>query len=272
MAENKEDVQDVTHTGSEIPTNIPTQNIHDLNESDVFSISKIPTLDEISKQIDKCLYKVDRYKFLADLFECGAIAISNQCDFRKSKKREERYKQIMDTYDLEGRKAFADVFGKIFALLSSMSLRHGKLDDYLGELYMMSNTSSSKHGQFFTPYNVSNSCAELCISGDIVEGKKRTGEILTLCESSCGSGGMLLAVLNILWNRYDFNYAMQCFIGASDIDKRCVHMCYLQLSLAGVPAIIKHQDALTLECWDVWKTPAYLMQYSKFRRFDAATF
>ena len=51
----------------------------------------------------------------------------------------------------------------------------------------------------------------------------------------------------------------------TDIDTRCVHMSYLQLGLAGIPAVIFHRDALSLETWDRWETPAYIMQYTRFK-------
>jgi len=74
-----------------------------------------------------------------------------------------------------------------------------------------------------------------------------------------------------LKNNYDFNYARNCFIVAEDIDLRCVHMCYLQLALAGVPAIIKHQNTLTREKWSVWKTPAFILQYLRFRKYERSS-
>ena len=43
---------------------------------------------------------------------------------------------------------------------------------------------------------------------------------------------------------------------------------YLQLSLAGVPAIIKHQNALSRELWSVWKTPAFVFQYHRFHQYE----
>ena len=36
----------------------------------------------------------------------------------------------------------------------------------------------------------------------------------------------------------------------------------------GVPAIVRHQNTLTRECWSVWYTPAYLFQFLRFRKFD----
>ena len=55
---------------------------------------------------------------------------------------------------------------------------------------------------------------------------------------------------------------------AGDLDIRCVHMTYLQLALAGVPAIVCHQNTLTNELWSVWKTPAFIFQYHRFCKYD----
>ena len=78
---------------------------------------------------------------------------------------------------------------------------------------------------------------------------------------------MLIAALEVL-KSLGVNYARNCFMEANDVDIRCVHMTYLQLALAGVPAIVRHQNTLTRECWSVWYTPAYLFQYLRFRKFD----
>ena len=58
----------------------------------------IPKLDDIVKDIERSAYQVDKRKFVSDLFECGAIAISNQVDLAQKEKREERYLQIINGY------------------------------------------------------------------------------------------------------------------------------------------------------------------------------
>ena len=58
----------------------------------------IPKLDNIVKDIEHSAYQVDKHKFVSDLFECGAIAISNQVDLAQKEKREERYLQIINGY------------------------------------------------------------------------------------------------------------------------------------------------------------------------------
>lgn len=226
----------------------------------------IPTVDEIIKDIDKLGYCFDTHTFMSDMFECGALAISNTVDFTKYDRREERYKQIIKKYKPQEQQAMSKIFAKIFALLSSVVYDNGAFNDYLGEIFMRTKQGNSKCGQFFTPYHVSKLCAKMVITNPTENQTK--DEIITINDPCCGSGGMLIAGLDVLQNDYHVSYAHDCFIEAGDIDARCVHMAYLQLSLAGVPAIIKHQDALTRQLWDVWKTPAFIFQYHRFYKHE----
>ncbi|MCM1532369.1 MAG: N-6 DNA methylase [Ruminococcus flavefaciens] len=226
----------------------------------------IPTVSEIIKDIDKLCYRVDLHTFMSNMFECGAAAISNKFDLTKYDKREERYKEIMKSYQPPEQQAMREIFGKIYALLSSVVYENGKFADYLGEIFMRTKQGNSKNGQFFTPYCVSKLCAKMIITDEILN--KAKNEIITIGDPCCGSGGMLIAGLDVLYNDYNVNYTRNCFIECGDIDSRCVHMAYLQLSLAGVPAIIKHQDALSRKLWDVWKTPAYILQYYRFYKYE----
>lgn len=225
---------------------------------------KKPTVDEIMKVIDKAAYRVDKHKLISDTLECGAIAISNNIGLYKDNNREERYKQIMNSYKSQERELITEIFGMIFVLLTSVVYDDGVFDDYLGELFMRCNQGNNKTGQFFTPYHVSKMMAKMTITKKDIE----HGKILTISDCCCGGGGLLIAALDVLKNDYNINYARDCFIEAGDIDARCIHMTYLQLSLAGVPAIIKHQDALSRTLWNVWKTPAYIFQYSRFCKFE----
>lgn len=228
---------------------------------------KIPTIEEIMKRIKSAVYRVDTHQLISDVFECGAIAISNQVDLLQQEEREERYKKIMEKYQPKERELIAEIFGMIFALLSSVVYDNGRFYDYLGELFMRCNQGNSKAGQYFTPYDVSKCMAKMTIGDEVME-KVKLDEVLTINDPCCGGGGLLIAALDVLYNNYNINYARNCFMEAGDIDIRCVHMTYLQLSLAGVPAIIKHQNAFSRELWSVWRTPAYLFQYLRFQKYE----
>jgi hypothetical protein len=36
-------------------------------------------------------------------------------------------------------------------------------------------------------------------------------------------------------------------------------MTYIQLSLYGIPAIVRHGNSLTMQSWSQWLTPVYIM-------------
>lgn len=223
-------------------------------------------ITKILKLLEKNLYKVDAHTFLSDVFECGAISISNRFDFRNYDKREKRYLEIINKYDKQMQKLIVEVFTEIYQLLINQNENH-VFNDYLGEIYMNSNTQNKKTGQFFTPYHLSKVTASLSINENIIKDIITQNEVLTLLEPACGSGGMIVAAIELLSNKYDFNYASNLFVDATDIDKRCVHMTYLQLAMLGVPAVIRHGDTLSLDIWDTWLTPSYLMQYHKFIKY-----
>ena len=243
----------------------PIQTAKIPNEGKNLCPYQIPTVKEIKKQVENAAYSVNTSKLISDIFECGALAIVNKVDFTKYDEREERYKQIINTYKPKERELIAEIFGKIFALLSSVVYDDGTFNDYLGELFMRCNQGEKRAGQFFTPYHVSRFMAEIAITDTEI----KNGEIYTINDCCCGGGGMLVAALDVLKNRYGVNYTRDCFIDAGDIDARCVHMTYLQLSLAGVPAIVKHQDVFSRKLWGVWRTPAYMFQYLRFRKYES---
>lgn len=238
----------------------------EFNQDTVFM--NIPSVDEIIKELDKGTYRVGRQEFLTDAFKCSAIAISNKFDFANAEKREQEYLQIINKYDKDMQDLIAQIFAKIYMLLTNQINEHIGFNDYLGEIYMKSDTSNRKAGQFFTPYNVSKLCAEMTIDKNMINEYIEKDKIITLNEPACGAGGMILATADILYNQYHFNIARNLFVLCSDIDERCVVMTYLQLSLAGIPAIVLHQDILSTETWDCWKTPAYIMQYSRFKDYQ----
>ncbi len=225
---------------------------------------KIPTLDEIIKLIDRSSYRANKSSLISDVFECGAIAISNRVDFTQYDEREQRYLEVIKRYEPTEQQLIVEIFAKIFALCSSVVYDNGKFNDYLGELFMRCNQGNKNVGQFFTPYHISQFMAKCTITDSDIQ----KNEIMSICDPCCGGGGLAIAALDVLKNDYKVNYAMNCFIECADIDIRCVHMTYLQLALAGVPAIVKHQNTLTNEVWSVWKTPAYIFQYLRFRKYE----
>ena len=161
----------------------------------------VPKIEEIVKDIERAARRTDKHKFVSDLMECGAIAVSNLVDLPQREKREERYLQIMKGYPKEDQNALADIFAKIFALLSSVVYDDGRFDDYLGKLFMNSDLGNEHTGQFFTPYHISRFMAEVTLTEELVREKADRDEIITISDPCCGGGGMLVAVLDVLKSR-----------------------------------------------------------------------
>ena len=219
-------------------------------------------LKSLIKLTDSLEYHHSKYQALADFFEIGAIVISQQADLTNYPPREKRYLEIIKQYNKQEVDILLKLFAETWSILTSMT--EDGFGDYLGELYMQSGTKSELAGQFFTPYHIAQFMAEIAFSGD----DPKLKDIVTLNEPACGSGVMVLATADALWNTHHVNYARHLFVVATDIDPRCVHMCYIQLSLAGIPAIIEQRNALTQQLiGKTWKTPALMFQWSRFRDY-----
>lgn len=73
---------------------------------------------------------------------------------------------------------------------------------------------------------------------------EETGVLLvTIDEPSCGSGGMVVATAQVLQKR-GINYQKTLDVVCQDLDWSAVYMCYVQLSLLGIKAIVVQGDTL----------------------------
>lgn len=225
-----------------------------------------PTIDGIISKLEKKLYKINAHDFLSDLFECGAIALSNRFDYKQASEREKRYCSIMNNYDKETRTLMVEIFCDLELILTNQINKNIGFDDYLGKLYMQSETSNKKAGQFFTPYHVSKLVAGAGLDKDKIQ-QCQKDDVMVISEPSCGSGGMILATADILYNKYNFNYSWNMFAKCSDLDKRCVHMSYLQLGFAGIPAEIEWADSLSGQVMERWRTPTMIMLWNRFKQY-----
>lgn len=114
------------------------------DEYESYEPVKVSIINDIIKTLEKGIYKIGTHELLSDVFECGAIAISNCFDERQAEKREERYLQIMHKHDKQSQRLIIEVFSQIYDLLSNMINPHVGFGDYLGELYMRSEPYESE--------------------------------------------------------------------------------------------------------------------------------
>jgi hypothetical protein len=230
------------------------------------------TADECQKALVKLIQSFSHghhlHTVFSDFVELSALAISNGVDLSQHEAREKRYLDVVGKYKREEVERFPQMFGLLVesfemrvqamrkAGAGGFAMASGGLTDILGETYMMLELGNARAGQFFTPYHVSRLMAMMTI-GDGGEAVKQDG-FMRLQEPACGAGGMVIATAESLHDA-GLNYQQAMHATCIDIDPCCVHMAYIQLSLLHIPAIVVHGNALTLDVWGLWYTPAHIM-------------
>lgn len=194
---------------------------------------------EIVKRIQRMSGSQSPYNIFSDWIECFALSIANTSMLIHNsvwQEREKRYKQIINKYSKEERIQFAEMCG-----LLTLAYEDGKdfrFGDILGEIYMESGSGNKHTGQFFTPYHVSLLTAKMSIPADY----DGTAPI-KINEPTCGSGGMIVAAAEVL-HRKGISFQKCMRVETQDLDWRAVYMCYVQLSLFGINAVVVQGDTL----------------------------
>ncbi|TFL14046.1 SAM-dependent DNA methyltransferase [Pusillimonas caeni] len=212
---------------------------------------------QIVKLLKGIAHKRGMSKVFADWIEMSAIALA-RLDLTQRDEREARYLQIVGQYEREDVDALAHALSHLVMAFEECFSTAGDVAfaDVLGALYMMLDLGNSDSGQFFTPYEVSRLMAGINMTGakDFIQ----ANGLVQLKEPAAGAGGMIVAAAQAL-HEEGLNYQQYLHATAIDIDTRCVHMCFVQLSLLHIPAIVLHGNALSNETWSTWYTPAHIL-------------
>jgi len=212
--------------------------------------------NEIIKLIKQAAYSKAVYQVFNDFVEMAAISIANTVDFVDYKKRESRYLDLINSYDKRYQELFPEMLGHLVLALEDKAQTTGP-EDILGPIFHELELHSKYKGQFFTPQHISDFMA-LVTCGDDMQSTIEEKGYIDMCEPCCGSGVMILSFCKAM-KQSNLSYANQLVVTAVDIDEKCVHMTFLQLSLYGVPAVVIHGNSLTTEEWSRWYTPFYIL-------------
>lgn len=212
---------------------------------------------EIISLIKQAAYTKDVAQVFNDFLEMAAISISNVADFTHRESREQRYLDIINSYDKKHQQLFPEMLAQLVLALDEKVHTTGP-EDVLGLIFHELELHSVYKGQFFTPQHVSDFMAEITCGEDDYQGNINENGYITVLEPACGSGVMLTSFCKAM-KKVQLNYCTQIVATAVDIDLKCAHMTYLQLSLYGVPAVVIHGDSLACTEWSRWYTPIYLL-------------
>lgn len=159
--------------------------------------------------------------------------------------REDEYKAEAERWDQEAIKGFQECFGMLV-----LAMEREEYEDLMGPIYMELGSKSGQKwgGEFYTPVHVSRMMARLSL-GDVCVPADRPLDIL---EPACGAGGMVLAAAEQLY--YQGYSPLNMRATCVDVSKLACDMCYVNLSLWGIPATVVHGNSLSLETWGGWRT------------------
>lgn len=159
---------------------------------------------------------------------------------------EARYIQIIGTYrDKDAIRAYPALISDVYKGLQG--------GDFLGVVAGEIGALSGEQGQFFTPFEVSRLMAEMLLDERIAAIEERG--YLTVEEPAAGAGGMILALAQAL-KRRGYDPETQLYVHATDINALAYWMCFLQLSLANIPANVIRGNSLSLETFETSMTMA----------------
>lgn len=217
--------------------------------------------DEFVKTILDMSGKYAPVQIFTDFAEMAAISIANTVDVKpKREKREKKYMDLIQKYNKQEQENFQELIALVAAGLED------KPGDFLGEAFEKIGAASSKAGQFFTPNGAAKIIAKLAFDENKIRDCIAEKGYAGIHEPACGAGATIIAVLAMMKEK-GIDFQTQSFTLAQDIDYRCAHICYIQLSLLGAPAIVRVGDTLENDFCEEYLTPYYVMQHTKF--FDA---
>ena len=139
-----------------------------------------------------------------------------------------------------------------------MEFRRGKgrYVDLLGPLFMAADTASASAGQYFTPPAV----AELMVS--MTCGEDQREGIISVSEPAAGAGVLVLAYAAAL-DRGGRDPLLSMVAHCTDVEVTAFQMCYIQMVLADIPAIVVHGNTLSMETWDCVATNPLAIRWER---------
>ncbi len=124
-----------------------------------------------------------------------------------------------------------------FAML--MEAYEEKRRDFLGGAFEEIGATNSRNGQFFTPASVSRLMGRVnCDKLDYTPGK-----FVKLHDPCTGAGVLVIEQAECLLEAHVRQGDL--LIDTGDIDRRACDMSYVQFSLLGYAAVVRHMDALS---------------------------
>ncbi|MGL4094361.1 N-6 DNA methylase [Agrobacterium cavarae] len=206
----------------------------------------------IVKLLEAARYQYDLYTVFGDWCECAALSLSNAVDLRHREKREARYMEIVKRYDRKTLDSFPVIMSE---LVQAFETGPG---DILGQVFHALELHNTARGQFFTPYPICQMMAKMTVDPETVKRAVEERGFICAQEPAVGAGAMMIALAEAIRDQ-GFNYQQCLHVTAVDVDRRAVHMAYIQFTLMHIPAVVIEGDSLRMEFREEWATCAHII-------------
>ena len=223
------------------------------------SVNHSPAWGEFVRSFNRIASHRHRYEVFRDFVTMAAISMHNA--IHRNAAFEDEYLKIVKRYESDQVTEFCVLLAKLVVLLDT------EPQDVLGPLYMELELGNTNTGQFFTPHEISELMARLTYGEEL---RILSRPFITLSEPACGAGGMVLAFVKVMIS-HGHDPAQRLWVQCQDVDRTAALMCYLQLALWNVPAVVIVGNTLSMEVREVFYTPAHylgLWEYRLRRRDD----
>lgn len=190
----------------------------------------------------------DHFAVFADFCRCAALSMESAvCRFTGDGERlkavEDEWRKTMAKYERENA---AELFPKMLATVVDALTMHRA--SFLGPVLEEIGVANKHNGQFFTPECVARLCADVNAAGLVDDGGHVSGDIIRIADPACGASVMLIEQGEALMHRHHVPQR-DIFIEAGDVDLRACDISYVEMTLLGYAATVRHMDSLSLHVY-----------------------
>lgn len=188
-----------------------------------------------------------RSRVFSDFCELGAMALSNTVC--REPKREERYLEVVKRYSREEAVSLSRLLACVVRGLDWNT-------DFLGQQFKELELGNRQEGQFFTSMEVARLMATMIVDQSTLARTIQEQGAYTLLEPAAGSGATILAFAAAM-ARAGFDPRQHLHVTAIDNNPTVAYMCFIQLAVLDIPAVVYVGDTLRMQMREELHTPAH---------------
>lgn len=151
----------------------------------------------------------NRWQVFSDFVHMAACSLYNA--IHRDETFEADYRQRVARYSTEDAHNMSRLLAEVIEGLEFCPT------DFLGQIFMNLELGNTRHGQYFTPYNVCYTMSRMTLSDRLSVLTSGERDFITVSDPACGAGGMIVAMAEAMLEA-GFNPQKQMMVYCVDID------------------------------------------------------